>query len=222
MIRSLREFGIVDSGFQEDFNICVRTRRLPRELVFRVRDVVSKYFPELRSEVIYLYSTTSGLGQYRGDRKVALNPELLNYPEREVNYTIGHELTHLIQDFQDEIRERALGTRYGYLYLDKIPKGEKACDIWVFARDPSLVGLSNYLFPMDVFAFVADWNILEDIIFGFCEKFAVLIHELAKDAIRMKCEGRRRNYIRWFESMLGALLREYKFWREKKIKNEAD
>ena len=89
------------------------------ELVSRLERAVA-LFPELGDERITIGVTASrgidGLAFAR-ERLIRLNP----YRRRVVTYfTIGHELTHLVQP-------PGLGL---------IPSGEVQCDIWTIARDP--------------------------------------------------------------------------------------
>ena len=88
------------------------------ELVSRVERALT-LFPELGDERVTLGLTASrgvdGLA-YPSERLIRLNP----YRRRMVTYfTIGHELTHLVQT-------PGLGL---------IPSGEVQCDIWTLARD---------------------------------------------------------------------------------------
>ena len=89
------------------------------ELVFRLERALA-LFPELGDERVTVGVTTSrtldGLA-YPSERLIRLNP----YRRRMVTYfTIGHELTHLVQPPG----------------LALIPGGEVQCDIWTLARDP--------------------------------------------------------------------------------------
>ena len=89
------------------------------ELVSRLRRALS-LFPELGDEPVTVGVTASrkldGLA-YPSERLIRLNP----YRRKRVPYfTIGHELTHLVQPPG----------------LALIPSGEVQCDIWTLARDP--------------------------------------------------------------------------------------
>jgi hypothetical protein len=89
------------------------------ELVLRLERALA-LFPELGEERVTVGVTASprldGLA-YPSERLIRLNP----YRRRMVTYfTIGHELTHLLQP-------PGLGL---------IPSGEVQCDIWTIARDP--------------------------------------------------------------------------------------
>ncbi|WP_290597503.1 MULTISPECIES: hypothetical protein [unclassified Archaeoglobus] len=158
-----------------------------------------------RAPWVLLYYTNSAKGEYLLDWKIALDPDLLNEPKRELHHTIAHELTHLIQWQQNRIRHRALQTKYAYLYAQKIPKGEEACDIWTYARHPDLVAPSGYLhtpFEMRKGETSCEfWNRK----FRFYEKHCNEIHELAKKAIELRARGCRR-YIKWFLDELRLIL----------------
>ena len=89
------------------------------ELVSRLERALA-LFPELGDERVTVGVTASrkldGLA-YPSERLIRLNP----YRRRMVTYfTIGHELTHLVQPPG----------------LALIPSGEVQCDIWTLARDP--------------------------------------------------------------------------------------
>ncbi len=89
------------------------------ELVSRLERALA-LFPELGDEPVTFGVTASrkldGLA-YPTERLIRLNP----YRRRMVTYfTIGHELTHLVQPPG----------------LALIPSGEVQCDIWTLARDP--------------------------------------------------------------------------------------
>ena len=89
------------------------------ELVSRLARALA-LFPELGDERVTVGVTASrtldGLA-YPSKRLIRLNP----YRRRMVTYfTIGHELTHLVQPPG----------------LALIPSGEVPCDIWTLARDP--------------------------------------------------------------------------------------
>ncbi|MDA1091754.1 MAG: hypothetical protein O3A25_00580 [Acidobacteria bacterium] len=89
------------------------------ELVLRLERSL-RLFPELGDDPVTVGVTASrgldGLA-YPSERLIRLNP----YRRRLVTYfTIGHELTHLLQPPG----------------LSLIPSGEVQCDIWTLARDP--------------------------------------------------------------------------------------
>jgi hypothetical protein len=89
------------------------------ELIQRLERAL-RLFPELGDDPVTVGVTASrwldGLA-YPSERLIRLNP----YRRRVVTYfTIGHELTHLLQPPG----------------LALLPSGEVQCDIWTLARDP--------------------------------------------------------------------------------------
>ncbi len=161
----------------------------------RRRPVLRRYFPELRG--VLLYYTGSANGKYLYGWKIALDPDLLKKPKRKLRHTVAHELTHLIQYQQDRIRHRALQTEYAYLYAQRIPKGEEACEIWTYARHPDLVAPSGYLHsPFEMRESETSDEFWERK-FRFYEQHCDEIHELAKKAIELRNRGFRQ-YIKWF------------------------
>jgi hypothetical protein len=90
-------------------------------------------FPELKDTLITVGYTRKHLGSATVIyRKGIIYRMIIRLKVRKVTYqTIGHELTHLIQGLAhgDRSGARAAGP-------DKIPSGEKQCDIWTLARDP--------------------------------------------------------------------------------------
>jgi hypothetical protein len=93
-------------------------------------------------------------------------------PSRLALHTIAHELTHLLQG-------RAL-----------VPQGERSCDLFALARDPSLVDIMPYYLKLP--RGLADRS-------GWLRAGAGrLLCELAREAIALRAQGHRR-YIAWFE-----------------------
>ena len=78
------------------------------------------------------------------------------------------------------------------------------CDIYTYARSPELVAPSNYLGIPCAFMVFYDWRSVKSAEFAFYEKCCVEIHELAKEAIRLRADGYRR-YIKWFINRLNEL-----------------
>ncbi len=169
--------------------VIVRSKRLPEKLVKETELTLRNYFPEIRR--IYLYFTSSSYGRFLGGWKIALNPRILRR-KREALHVIAHEVTHVIQWNQEVIRSLALKTKFRYLYDQRIPKGELACEIWTFARHEDLVSISPYIAKE-----VSRTK-------GFEDK-AKEIHELSKEAIARRKNGERR-YIKWFLSQLESIL----------------
>ena len=170
--------------------------------------VLKNYFPEIRGVYVYSIINGSSLGRYYSNRRngwsIALHRDLINMDRRTRLNVIGHELTHLTQYKQDYLRERALKTEFAYLYTTRIPKGEKSCDIYTYARSPELVAPSNYLGIPSVFWEFYYWKTVRSAEYSFYERYCVEIHELAKEAVRIRANG-YRNYIEWFEDRLDEL-----------------
>jgi len=170
--------------------------------------VLRTYFPEIRGVYVYSIINGSPLGRYYWDRRngwsIALHKDLVFVDRRVRLKVIGHELTHLVQCKQDHLKERALKTDFAYLYATRIPKGEESCDIYTYARSPELVAPSNYLGIPCAFMVFYDWRSVKSAEFAFYEKCCVEIHELAKEAIRLRADGYRR-YIKWFINRLNEL-----------------
>mgnify|MGYP005831976205 CR=1 FL=1 len=109
-------------------------------------------------------------------------------------YVIGHEITHFLQDkynFPDGI------ARY--------PKGELACDLFLFARSPDLVadvwdwGDSSYLGKE-----IGEYRLKK--YYGMKEGRA-MVHEVCSMAVARRDEG-NRNYISWAENEIKRRIME--------------
>jgi hypothetical protein len=112
------------------------TPQMKPRLTRRAHEMIERslqLFPELRDTTITVGYTRKHLGSATVIyRKGIIYRMIIRLKVRKVTYqTIGHELTHLIQGL-------AHGDRSGARAADpdKIPSGEKQCDIWTLARDP--------------------------------------------------------------------------------------
>jgi len=112
------------------------TPQMKQRLTRRAHEMIERslqLFPELRDTTITVGYTRKHLGSATVMyRKGIIYRMIIRLKVRKVTYqTIGHELTHLIQGL-------AHGDRSGARAADpdKIPSGEKQCDIWTLARDP--------------------------------------------------------------------------------------
>ncbi len=100
------------------------TIKFRQDLATKVQNVKA-LFPELQAKRILLSLTTTARanahtnGDFTNVIKIGVNPK-----EKVPYYIIGHEFTHFIQEF---MRRQENPSR--------IPYGEKACDIWTYARD---------------------------------------------------------------------------------------
>jgi hypothetical protein len=112
------------------------TPQMKQRLTRRAHEMIERslqLFPELGDTLITVGYTRKHLGSATVIyRKGIIYRMIIRLKVRKVTYqTIGHELTHLIQGLAhgDRSGARAVGP-------DKIPSGEKQCDIWTLARDP--------------------------------------------------------------------------------------
>ncbi|ADC65276.1 hypothetical protein Ferp_1117 [Ferroglobus placidus DSM 10642] len=180
--------------------VVVKSKRIPKKLEEEVKKVIKRYFPEI--DGVLLYYTGSAYGKYLRDWKIALNPIILKKPKRILYHTVAHEVTHLIQWQQEKVRSKALKTEYSFLYTQRIPKGEKACEIWTYARHPDLVAPSYYL-SVELKKLPNSKKFLSAGI-EFYEERSFEIHRLAKKAIKLRERG-VRNYIKWFLNELNSI-----------------
>jgi hypothetical protein len=109
---------------------------MKQRLTRRAHEMIERslqLFPELKDTLVTVGCTRKHLGSATVMyRKGIIHRLIIRLKVRKVTYqTIGHELTHLIQGL-------AYGGRSGARAPDpdKIPSGEKQCDIWTLARDP--------------------------------------------------------------------------------------
>jgi hypothetical protein len=166
----------------------MKQRLTRRTLAMLQRSLI--YFPELRNATITVGYTRKHLGSATVIyRKGVLSSLIIRLRVRNVSYqTIGHELTHLIQGL-------ASGDRSGRRSDDaeRIPSGEKQCDIWTLARDP--------LFCDDPPTYIAMPRVMRE----HWLDYAQAVRELCISAI-----GKRpihRQYIRWLENEIAKLSR---------------
>lgn len=111
------------------------TPRMKQRLTRRAHGMIErslKFFPELTDTTITVGYTRKHLGSATVVyHKGIISRLIIRLKVRKLTYqTIGHELTHLIQGLAHGDRPKS---RPGD--LEKIPSGEKQCDIWTLARD---------------------------------------------------------------------------------------
>jgi hypothetical protein len=147
-----------------------------------------RYFPELKDSTITVGYTRKHLGSatvvYRKGNILQL---IIRLKVSKLTYqTIGHELTHLIQDLAHGDRTPSASAGPG-----KIPSGEKQCDIWTLARDslfcddaPTYIRIPG--------AMRARWA-----------DYAESVRELCIAAIEKRHS--ERQYIRWLEKEIRTL-----------------
>jgi hypothetical protein len=149
----------------------VLQRHRSKNEVLRMVAYVRRYFPELDSETVTVGLTRAASGMaVPGGKRIWLNPSRLSY------HTISHELIHLLQ-----CRDLA------------IPAGEKACDVFSFARHWTL----NDERP----SYVKVPREIVDERGRFNEANAKLLFAVAREAITQRNRG-LRNYISFFEAEL--------------------
>ncbi|HVO93413.1 MAG TPA: hypothetical protein VMT22_11265 [Terriglobales bacterium] len=108
------------------------TPQMKQRLTHRAHAMIERslrLFPELADTMITIGYTRKHLGSATVVyRKGDIDRMIIRLRVRNVSYqTIGHELTHLIQGLAHGVRVTD---------PDKVPSGEKQCDIWTLARDP--------------------------------------------------------------------------------------
>jgi hypothetical protein len=149
----------------------VLARHRSKNDVLRMVSYVRRYFPELDNETVTVGLTRAASGMaVPGGKRIWLNPSRLSY------HTVSHELIHLLQCRDLEI-----------------PAGEKACDVFSFARHwtlnderPSYVKV-----PREI---VDERGRINEI-------FGKLIFAVAREAVARRAQG-LRNYISFFEAEL--------------------
>jgi hypothetical protein len=148
----------------------LRKHRAKNE-VLRMVAYVRRYFPELDGETVTVGLTRAASGMaVPGGTRIWLNPSRLSY------HTISHELVHLLQCRN----------------LD-IPAGEKACDVFSFARHWTL----NDERP----SYVKVPREMVDERGRINESGAKLLFAVAREAVTQRTRG-LRNYISFFEAEL--------------------
>ena len=162
-------------------------RRLTRRTLAMLRRSLS-HFPELTDATVIVGYTRKHLGSATVIyRKGVLSSLTIRLRARKVTYqTIGHELTHLIQGL-------AYGDRTGARSVDpeKIPFGEKQCDIWTLARDP--------IFCDDAPTYIKMPRMIRE----RWADYALSVRDLCIAAIEKR--HIHRQYIRWLEDEISKL-----------------
>jgi len=169
------------------------TPPLKRRLTRRAQAMIERalpYFPELRGKSLTVGYTRKHLGSasilYRKGLVVEL---VIRFRVRRLTYqTIGHELTHLVQGLAGGDR-RAASSLHG----EKIPSGEKQCDIWTLARDK--------IFCDDAPTYIRLPRIMRE----RWPDYADGVRELCRAAIEKRKS--HRLYIRWLEAEIKHLVK---------------
>lgn len=147
-------------------------------------EIVTAFFPELdtvrfgKASRSAYYDPRSGTVRLTG---------------RSSPYVIGHEITHLMQD-----------GKFLPAGITPYPKGERSCDLYLFARSPFLVA--------DV------WEARDSCylgkgfrIAGLRDRFTKadgqqMLHDVCAEALELRVAG-RRDYIKWAEHTINERIR---------------
>ncbi len=163
------------------------TPQMKQRLTRRADEMIERalqLFPELNDTTITVGYTRKHLGSATVIyRKGSIARMIIRLKVRNVTYqTIGHELTHLIQGLAHGVRSAQ---------PDKIPSGEKQCDIWTLARDP--------LFCDDAPTYVKMPRGVRE----HWPNYAQMVRDLCIAAIQYRHTNRQ--YIRWLEEEIQKL-----------------
>jgi hypothetical protein len=167
------------------------TPQMKQRLTRRTHEMIERslqLFPELKDTLITVGYTRKHLGSATVIyRKRIIYRMIIRLKVRKVTYqTIGHELTHLIQGLAHGDRSSARAAD-----PEKIPSGEKQCDIWTLARDP--------LFCDDAPTYIK----LPRSIRERWPEYSESVRELCIAAIEKR--HTYRQYIRWLEDEIRKL-----------------
>lgn len=166
------------------------TPLMKKKLTRRASEMIERslgHFPELNGKMITVGYTRAHLGSASvAYRAGAVSRLIIRLKVRKLTYqTIGHELTHLIQGLSRGERMKSPSKD------DRIPSGEKQCDIWALAR--------HGLFCDDPPTYIKMPRVMRERWADYAED----VRKLCVAAI----EKRKKNrlYIRWLESELRRL-----------------
>jgi hypothetical protein len=167
------------------------TPLMKKRLTRRAQEMIARslpYFPELNGRTITVGYTRKHLGSasiiYRRGEIARL---IIRLKVRKLTYqTIGHELTHLAQALA-----RGDGSQFDSVDRQKIPSGEKQCDIWTLAR--------HELFCDDPPTYIKIPRIMRERWLDYAEP----VRRLCIAAIEKR--STQRLYIQWLETSLGKL-----------------
>jgi hypothetical protein len=170
------------------------TPLMKKRLTRRAADMIEsslRHFPELNGKKITVGYSRVNLGSATvAYRAGAVSRLVIRLKVRALTYqTIGHELTHLIQGLAHGARakSRLKGDQ-------RIPSGEKQCDIWTLARHALFCDDPPTYLKMPR-AMRERWG-----------DYAAAVRQLCIAAIEKRKQ--ERYYIRWLESELRQLVRK--------------
>jgi hypothetical protein len=167
------------------------TPLLKKRLTRRAQAMIDRSllrFPELRGKTITVGYTRKHLGSATVISRAGVIARLvIRLKVRRVTYqTIGHELTHLIQGLAHGDRSMNRLAEH-----QRVPSGEKQCDIWTLARDE--------IFCDDAPTYLR----LPRVIRQSWPTYAETVRALCIAAIEKRKS--QRLYIRWLEAELRKL-----------------
>lgn len=164
------------------------TPPMQKRLTLRAQSMLQaslRLFPELQGRIITVGYTRAHLGSALIPRHPTAELTI-RLKVRQLKYnTIGHELTHLVQ---------------GLSHLDdpganeRIPSGEKQCDIWTLARSELFCDDAPTYLNLPP-AIRANWS-----------QYANAIRTLCLAAIEKRAT--HRLYIRWLEEQIHQLVEQ--------------
>lgn len=145
-----------------------------KELDVKIREVL-QYFPELWDSTIKVGYTSTDIGKYISSRNSDEISSVRLY-EGVSLHTIAHELMHSVQYINEDI-----------------PMGERPCELWTLARDPSILDKPPMSYLSTPSKIKNNWK-----------ECRYDVHKIAKQAIEERKRG-RRCYMKWFEDRLKEL-----------------
>jgi hypothetical protein len=158
-------------------------KRLTRRAHFMLQAAL-RLFPELQGKTITVGYTRAHLGSALVPRHAAAELTI-RLKVRKLSYnTIGHELTHLVQGLSHLSDDRTA-------FTERIPSGEKPCDIWTLARSELFCDEAPTYLRLPL-AVRENWP-----------RYATAVRALCVAAIEKRAT--RRLYIVWLEDQIRQL-----------------
>ncbi len=161
-------------------------KRLTQRALFMLQTAL-RLFPELQGKTITVGYTRAHLGSalvpHHAEAELTIRLKV-----RKLSYnTIGHELTHLVQGLSHINHDQAASP-------ERIPGGEKQCDIWTLAR--------SELFCDDAPTYLR----LPSAVRENWRDYAQAVRSLCAAAIEKRAT--HRLYIAWLEEQIHRLARQ--------------